>query len=214
MRRMTAIALALFAVLSFGFVLLAPELPADRADWPAATALTPGRTAVSTHLFLWSQPVFAAACVGLMLWLRPYSPKLAVTGGILGALSGFMHMVPGSWALTQLVMADDPANYEIYGRLIAAQESSPHMIPYFAFSLGMVIGVLLLGIAHFRSRLPMRWAGPVLWAWLVVEFVGTGLFAWAVPLSGALLLLGCGGLIAGLVQADQPSTRPAELVTT
>lgn len=210
---MTAIALALFAVLSFGFVLLAPELPADRADWLGAFAEAPGRAAASAHLFLWSQPVFAAACVGLALWLRPYSRKLAVTGGVLGVLSGFMHLVPGSWALTQLVMADDPANYEIYGRLISAQEQSPHMIPYFITGLGMVFAVLLLGIAHFRSRLPMRWAGPVLWAWLVVEFVGTGLFDWATPLSGALLLLGCGGLIAGLVQADAPSPHDAELVS-
>lgn len=87
------------------------------------------------------------------------------------------------------------------------------MIPYFIAGLGMVFAVLLLGIAHFRSRLPRRWAGPVLGAWLIVEFVGTGLVEWAVPLSGALLLLGCGGLIAGLVQADEPSTRTAELVT-
>ena len=209
---MTAIALALFAVLSFGFVLLAPELPADRADWLTANAQAPGRAAASAHLFLWSQPVFAVACVGLALWLRPYSRRLAVAGGVLGVLGGFMHLVPGSWALTQLVMADDPANYEIYGRLISAQEQSPHMIPYFIAGLGMVFAVLLLGIAHFRSRLPMRWAGPVLWAWLIVEFVGTGLSEWAVPLSGALLLLGCGGFIAGLVQADEPSTRTADLV--
>lgn len=210
---MTAIALALFAVLSFGFVLLAPELPDDRADWLAAFADAPGRAAASAHLFLWSQPVFAVACVGLALWLRPHSRRLAVTGGVFGVLGGFMHLVPGSWALTQLVMADDPANYEIYGRLLSEQEQSPHMIPYFIAGLGMVVAVLLLGIAHFRSRLPMRWAGPVLWAWLIVEFVGTGLFAWATPLSGALLLLGCGGLIAGLVQADEPSTRSEELVT-
>lgn len=212
LRRTTAIALALFAVLSFGFILLAPELPDDRADWLAAFAEAPGRAAASAHLFLWSQPVFAAACVGLALWLRPYSRKLAVIGGVFGVLSSFMHLVPGSWALTQLVMADDPANYEIYGRLLSEQERSPHMIPYFITGLGMVFAVLLLGIAHFRSRLPMRWAGPVLWAWLIVEFVGTGLFAWAMPLSGVLLLLGCGGLIAGLVQADEPSTRPAKLV--
>ncbi len=59
----------------------------------------------------------------------------------------------------------------------------------------------------------MRWAGPVLWAWVVVEFVGTALFTWAMPLSAMLLLLGCAGLVAGLVQADSPSSQDAELVS-
>lgn len=209
---MTAIALTLFAVLSFGFILLAPELPDNRADWPAAAAQAPGRAAASAHLFLWSQPVFAVACVGLALWLRPFSRRLAVAGGALGVLSGFMHLVPGSWALTELVMAEDPANYETYGQLLAAQEQSPHMIPYFVSGLGMVLGVLFLGIAHFRSQLPMRWAGPALWGWLVVEFVGTSISPWAVPLSAVLLLLGVGGLVAGLVRDDAPVRRPVEPV--
>jgi len=59
------------------------------------------------------------------------------------------------------------------------------------------------------SRLPFRWAGPVLWAWLVVEFVGTSFGSWAVPTSGALLLLGFGGLVAGLIGERRAATEPA-----
>jgi len=49
----------------------------------------------------------------------------------------------------------------------------------------------------------------VLWAWLVVEFVGTGFGSWAVPTSGALLLLGFGGLVAGLIAERKEAIEPA-----
>lgn len=211
LRRITAVSLVVFAVLSFAFVLLAPELPDARADWPAAIGETPVRSALSVHMFIWSQPAFAIGTVGLAAWLRPWSPKLATVGGVLGVISAFMHIVPGSWSLTQISMAAHPEHYAIYGQLIEAQENSPQMLPYFILGLGMVVSVLLLGIAHFRSRLPMRWAGPVLWAWLVVEFLGTGLFTWAPALSGALLVLGIGGLVAGLIRTGQLSRTSAVL---
>lgn len=210
LRILTAIAVAAFALLSFGFVVLQPDLPDSRADWPTAFAAAPLRAGAATHLFLWSQLAFAVAAVGLALWLRPRAPRLAVIGGVLAVLSAFGHTVPGSWAITQLVMAGDPEHRGTYGQLLSAQEESPHMLPYFLLGLaGMVLGVLLLSIAHFRSRLPFRWAGPVLWTWLVVEFVGSNFGAWAVPTSGALLLLGFGGLVAGVLAEPRPVTQPS-----
>lgn len=210
-RRITAAALIIFAVASFAFVLLAPELPESRADWPAAMAESPLRSALSVHMFLWSQPFFAIGVVGLAAWLRPHSPKLAVAGGVLGFFAAFMHIVPGSWSLTQFAMAAHPEHAEVYGQLIEAQENSAHMLPYFIVGLFMVISVLLLGIAHFRSKLPMRWAGPVLWGWLIVEFGFTGMFTWAPALSGALLVIGISGLVIGLLRDDATSltARPA-----
>ena len=209
-RIVTAISVAAFALLSFGFVVLQPELPDNRADWLAAFAAAPARAGAATHLFLWSQLAFAVAAVGLALWLRPHAPRLAVSGAVLAVLSAFAHTVPGAWAITQLVMAGDPAHQDTYGQLLVAQEQSSHMLPYFMLGLvGLVLGVLLLSIAHFRSRLPFRSAGPVLWAWLVVEFVGTSFGAWAVPTSGALLLLGFGGLVAGLLSERRAATEPA-----
>ena len=62
-------------------------------------------------------------------------------------------------------------------------------------------------------KLAAFWAGQegslLLWAWLVVEFVGTSFGSWAVPTSGALLLLGFGGLAAGLIGERQEATEPA-----
>ena len=159
--------------------------------------------------------VIAATSVAPLFFVTPEAGapllvnvyKYLAKTGAFGFLAAFMHIVPGSWSLTQVPMGAHPEHYAVYGQLIEAQEASPHMLPYFMLGLGMVVSVILLGIAHFRSRLPVRWAGPVLWAWVVVEFLGTGLFTWAPALSGALLVLGVGGLIAGLVR--EPARQPA-----
>jgi len=210
LRIVTAWSVAAYALLSFGFVVLQPELPADRADWLVAFAAAPARAGAATHLFLWSQLALAIAAVGLAMWLRPRARRLAVAGGVLGVLGAFAHTIPGAWAITQLVMAQDPAHHDSFEQLLVKQEQSPHMIPYFLLGLaGLVLGVLLLSIAHFRSRLPFRWAGPALWAWLAVEFVGTSFGSWAGPTSGVLLLLGCGGLVAGLMGEARAATEPA-----
>ena len=209
-RIITAISVAAFALLSFGFVVLQPDLPDDRADWLAAFAAAPARAGAAAHLFLWSQLALAVAAVGLGAWLRPRAPRLAVAGAVLGVLGAFAHTIPGGWTITQLVMAGEPANHDTYAQLLVAQEQSSHMAPYFLLGVaGLVLGILLLSIAHFCSRLPFRWAGPVLWAWLVVEFVGTSFGSWAVPTSGALLLLGFGGLVAGLIAERKEAIEPA-----
>jgi hypothetical protein len=46
-----------------------------------------------------------------------------------------------------------------------------------------VLGLLLLSIGLFRGHVGPRWVGPVLWAFLVVEFVGTSLSGSAAYLS-------------------------------
>jgi hypothetical protein len=53
---------------------------------------------------------------------------------------------------------------------------------------GTVVGLLLLSIGLFRGHVGPRWAGPALWAFLVVEFVGTSMSGSASYLSGLLFL--------------------------
>jgi hypothetical protein len=49
--------------------------------------------------------------------------------------------------------------------------------------LGTVLGILLLSIGLFRAHMGPRWVGPTLWAFLLVEFVGTSLSRSAAYLS-------------------------------
>ena len=45
---------------------------------------------------------------------------------------------------------------------------------------GTVVGTLVLSIGVFRAQVGPRWVGPALWAFLLLEFVGS---AWA-PVFG------------------------------
>ena len=204
LRLFLTVCLLAFALLSVGFMTLQPELPDDRAQWLTTIADARAAASAAAQMFLWSQLPFAVSVVGLVAWLRPRFPRLTIIGGVFGVLGAFGHTVAGSWTLTQIVMADEPTHRDAYSQLIAAQEQSALIVPFLVIGVvGTVVGILLLSIAHFRSRVHPRWVGPVLWVWLVVEFVGSGISPWATYLSGLLLLAGCGGLAAGLFATRQ-----------
>ncbi len=208
LRFLVAACLLAFALLSVGFMALQPELPNDRAQWLATIADARASASAAAQMFLWSQLPFAVAVVGLAAWLRPRFPRLTIIGGVFGVLGAFGHTVAGAWTLTQVVMADEPAHRDAYSQLIAAQEQSPLIVSFLLLGVvGTVVGMLLLSIAHFRSHVHPRWVGPVLWVWLVVEFVGSGISPWATYLSGLLLLACCSGLAAGLLAARQDESR-------
>ncbi|MBB5112578.1 hypothetical protein ACLQ2Y_26035 [Micromonospora echinospora] len=193
-----------YAVLSLGFLVLQPDLPDDQSHWLAAIADAGWCSGAATQLLIWSQLPLAVGAVGLAAWLRPQYPRLSTTGVIFAVLGAFGHTVVGGLQLGQVVMAGDVDNRDAHADLLAAQWASPLIAPFTMLGvLCTVVGILLLSIAHFRARLQPRWAGPVLWAWIVVEFVAGGISPWATYLSGILLLMGCGGLAAGLFTAGR-----------
>lgn len=197
-RVVAATSLVATAVLSAVAVLLEPEFPAEATDRLASMAEGGTSVAISAVAFTLSQLPFLVGVVLIALYSFAASPKLAVAGGILASLGGFGHAVFGGIALSQLAMADSPETAAM-GEVVEAIESGP-AIPFMAMGLlGTVLGVLLLGVALFRSRLVPRWIPVALWGFLVVEFVGTSLSDWASPAAVALYLAACGGLAAQLM---------------
>ena len=79
--------------------------------------------------------------------------------------------------------------------------------------LGTVLGVLLLSIALFRSRTGPRWVGPVLWAFLVVEFVGSNLSEWASPVSVALYAVALGAIALTVHRSPAAAWGPPAALT-
>ncbi len=152
--------------------------------------------------FTFAQLPFLVGVVVVALLCSARAPRLALVGGVLAVLGGFGHAVVGGLVLSQLPMADSP-EVAVMADLLGSMESGP-AIPFMAMGLlGTVLGLLLLGIALFRTRLVPRYVPLALWAFLVVEFVGASLSEWASPAAGALYLVALGGIAVQLVAPAQ-----------
>lgn len=209
LRILTAVSLTATAVLSLLWTLLEPDLPADYADRLASLADAGTAAELSGLFFVLAQLPFIVGVVGVAAWLHRSSPRLAVTGGTLGVLGGFGHAVFGGVMLAEVGMAGDATHREAAAALLEDVEALPVLLPFIAAGLlGTVLGLLLLSIALWRSRLEPRWAAPALWAFLVVEFVGSNLSSWAPYLAGPLYIAAFVGIGARIAQRE----RTPELV--
>ena len=80
--------------------------------------------------------------------------------------------------------------------------------------LGTVLGLVLLGIALFRSRVVPRWIPVALWLFIVTEFVLTSVSEWASPAAGLLYVAAFTGIAVQLVRGEDSAREPGgELVT-
>ena len=98
--------------------------------------------------------------------------------------------------------------------MVAEVESGLAVIFMAAGLLGTVIGLVLLGIALFRSRVVPRWIPGALWLFIFTEFVLTNFSAWASPAAALLYVAAFTGIAVQLVRGED-SAREAggELVT-
>ena len=205
-RRLVAVCLVLGVVLSLAWTLLQPPFP-DGYDARLAAIDEAGTGgATSAFLFTVSQLPWLVAVVGIAWLAHQGSSRFATAGGILAVLGTFGHAVFGGVMLVGVLMARDVSDRAVMADLLESIESSPLLIPFMAAGLlGTVLGLLLLGVALWRSRVVPRWVPLVLWAFLVVEFVGVNLSDYATYVAGVCLLLAFGAL-AHRVWTDGPST--------
>ena len=199
-RILAAASLVATAVLSAVSVLLQPEFAADPAARLAGIAAAGTPATVSMMTFALSQLPFLVAVVAIGLLVRPRAPRLAWTGGVLACLGGFGHTVFGGIALAYLALSGDAAHRPTLGAVVTRIEAGPAQLFMAMGLLGTVLGLLLLGVALFRSRAVPRWVPVALWAFLVVEFAGSGISAWSAPASGLLFVASFGGVALELVR--------------
>lgn len=211
-RTLVATSLVATALLSATSVLLQPEFPADRADQLTAIADAGTTATVSAIAFTLAQLPFLVAFVGVAALTRDRRPVLSAVGGVLAVLGGFGHAVFGGVAMVQLEMAADRDNVAVHADVLGAVESSPAVIFMALGLVGTVLGLLLLSIALWRAGVGPRWVPPLVWVFLVVEFVGTNVSDSATYVSGICYLLALGGLAAHLVTTAQDASRPAPAV--
>ncbi|WP_157509425.1 hypothetical protein [Glaciibacter superstes] len=188
-RRMgVAISLVLAASLSVVWIALEPVMAESPTDQLGAMADAGARATISAFAFVVSQLAFIIAVLGIAHLIADRSPILANIGGTIAVIGGFGHAVFGGAQLVQLGMAADEANHAVYAGLLGGGLPWPLMILMMAGTIGTVLGLLLLGIGLLRAKAGPRWVPYTLWAFLLVEFVGTNFTEWATLVSGLLYL--------------------------
>ena len=208
-RLLMSASLVLTAVLSVVSVALQPEFPADPADRLAAIDGAGTRATVSILAFALSQLPFLVAVVAIAWLAGAGARRTAVAGGVAAVLGGFGHAVFSGIGLSQLAMATDAANREAMGEVVIRIESGPAVVFMAAGLIGTVLGLLLLGVALFRSREVPRWIPVAMWLFLVMEFVGAGLTEWASPAAGLLYLAAFSGIAREIAVGSTPGSGSA-----
>lgn len=207
-----AAGLLLAALLSLVWTGLQPPFPDGYAARLAAIDEAGTSAAVSAAVFVVSQLPMLIAVLGIAQLVRRGAPILARVGAALAVLGVFGHAVFGGINLVTVQMADDAGNREVYAGLLERVESSPAMLFAAAGLLGTVLGFVVLALGLWRSRAVPRWVPCLLWAFVVVEFVGTSLSDYATYVSGVAFLIAFGALAWHVWQSDDAGpalTAPA-----
>lgn len=189
-RGAAATCLVLAGVLCATFMVLAaaPGYGSDHVERLQAIADAGGTTTVSFLAFATYQLPLMIGLLGIAHLLRGRTPLLANVGATLAAIGAFGYAVYGGSQLVIPAMAADAANLELFAQLRADAESLTE--PFAALGMvGSVLGLVLLSIALWRAAVGPRWVPVTLWAFFVVEFVGTALSPSASLVSAALLLV-------------------------
>ena len=195
-RTAAAVGLVTTAALMVVSIVLAPPFPGDFEEFLAGVDDAGSAATISALGFTLAQLPFLAAVLGIGHLIRPGAPVLSNVGTTLAVIGGFGHAVYGGVSMVQLSMAADAANHAVHAQILTDVESGPAVAFMAMGLLGTVLGLLLLAIGLWRARVEPRWVGPVLGAFLVVEFAGSALTEWSAYVSGVLYVLAFGALAA------------------
>lgn len=178
-RTLAVTALVGTAVLEVVSTYVEPSMPEDKTALLAGLGAHLGRAVLSLVCFVGAQAAGVGAALGVAHLLRHRSPRLGVVGVLLTVLGSTGHAVYGGINLVVMAMAADPANRATYAALLPRVDAQPVVGVFALLGLsGVVAGTLLLSIGLFRGRVGPRWVGPALWAFLLVEFVGSSIVDW------------------------------------
>ena len=204
-RRLAAASLVTAALLSLVSVLLQPDFAADPVDRLADIADAGATGTISLMAFALGQLPFMVASVAIAMLAWSAAPRLAWTGGVLAVLGGFGHSVFAGIGLAQLSMSEDATNREAMGEVVTRVEAGPAVLFMAMGLLGTVLGLVLLGIALFRSKAVPPWVPVALWAFLTMEFVVSNFSEWAAPAAGLLYVAAFAGIAVRILQPAVPA---------
>ena len=213
-RLFAATCLVATALLSAISVLAQPEFSADPAERLAGIDAAGASGVVSSLAFVLAQLPFMVAAVVIAMMARDRSPRLAIAGGAVAVIGGFGHAVFGGIGLAYLAMSSDATNRAAFADAVTRVESGLAVIFMAAGLLGTVVGLVLLGIALFRSRVVPRWIPVALWLFIFTEFALTNFSDWASPAAALLYVAAFTGIAVQLVRVGDSAREPDEELVT
>jgi len=187
-RTAASVSLVITALLSVVGVALQTPFGETALEQLAALGEARETAALSVTAFAISQLPFIIGMLGVAHLVAHRSPKLAAIGGTLAVLGGFGHAVVAGSQAPQILMASDTANIDVYATLIEQELPVGIEVLMIIGTIGTVLGLLLLGIALFRSKVVSRWVPIALWAFILIEFIGPNFFEWASLVAGLIYL--------------------------
>lgn len=188
-RTAVAASLLLGAALTLGSIVTMPDFSGDTAAWLQEIAAAPGMAAFSSLTWIAAQLFLAVGLLGVAHLVRSRVPLLAAAASVLVLLSTFGHAVYGGVNLTMLAMARDLGAADVHVTVLQELEAGL-AVPFMAAGLlGTVLGFVLLGVMVWRAQLGPRWLGPALVLFVVIEFAGGSVSAWAGYVSGTLFVV-------------------------
>ena len=197
--KLAVLCLVATVVLTSASVALMPELPDTNDDLLQSLAKAPAQAAVAAASFTLSQLFLIGAVLAIGDIARAGAPRLIGTGMVLALVGAFGHSVFGGLRLALFGMLTESGRAE-YAAALDRTYDSPMMLFAALGLLGTVIGLLLLAIGLLRSRTVAPWIPACLFAFLVLEFVGSNLSSWASLAAVALYAAALLGIAAVVIR--------------
>lgn len=121
-------------------------------------------TAWSVYLGVPFLVLLVPATTAVVLVVRRRTPRLATAGALVavGGMTAGLGILPGAPHLASLVVAGDLDLASAAATADAMGSDLLTMVGGLCFILGVTVGLLLLGIALWRSKAAPVWAGPAL----------------------------------------------------
>ncbi|HEY0936430.1 MAG TPA: hypothetical protein VGD91_22170, partial [Trebonia sp.] len=168
-----------------------------------------GRAELAAVLFILQELPFMIAALGLGHLLRGRFPKLSSFGAAVAVVGGFCDAIASAFTVVYVELARDPANHAVAVSVIR-QAGKIEGLFSIAGAVGTVLGLVLLSVGLFRGRIGPRWVSPLLWAFLILQFVGSSVSAYASLTSVTIALIAYWALAATVWRTPATSWRAIE----
>jgi hypothetical protein len=203
-RRVAAVTSLVAAPLLSGLYVALVTAPGTGGAERLAALADGGTATLGTVAFVISQLPLLIAILAIGRLLIDRAPRLSAWGTALGVLGCFGHAVYCGYLLVELELAQDEPHRAVHAALVDSISSSPLMQFALAGVGGTVLGILILSIGLFRTRTGPIWVAPALWAWLLLEFVGSSFSDYASYIGGLGFFVAFFALAAHIARADHP----------